>query len=142
MAIIPIKEVPRVKEALSQRDLVCIDIKSAVTQGVPKFEFSGDKYRYKTLARNATQAFAKYYEKDIYIPAMDKAKKHLDKEFPDENIELPACQDYIRKAAVFSTRKLKDGHHVYCELNLPLITSLERYIYIDALKKLYKRGRK
>ena len=42
------------------------------------------------------------------------------------------------KAATFSTVKSKDRVHVYCALDLNLINGIDGYLYIDALKALYK----
>ena len=143
MAIIPIKDIPKSKSSSpSQRDLIRSDIMDAISQGVKKFEFDGDGYKYSTLARNVSQTFKIMFVRNIYEPAAEKAKKHLEKEFPGETIEMPAAENYLGKAAAFTARKLEDRHHVYCSLNLPLLTSLESYIYIDVLKSIYQRTKK
>ncbi|MCR5687783.1 MAG: hypothetical protein K6G58_07175 [Lachnospiraceae bacterium] len=143
MAIIPINDIPRNRtDTPTQRDLIRFDIADAIKRGVSKFEFDGDGYKYSTLARNASQTFKMLFVRSIYEPAVSKAKKHLEKEFPGEEFELPGPDEYIGKAAVFSTRKMDDRQHVFCSLNIPLLTSLESYIYIDVLKTIYRKNQK
>ena len=126
MAIIPIKDIPQPRNlAPTQRDFIRADIREAIKLGVSKFEFDGEYYKYNTL-------------NEIYNPGVAKAEKRLKKELPAETITLPTYEKYIDKAATFSTVKSKDRVHVYCALDLNLINGIDGYLYIDALKALYK----
>lgn len=139
MAIIPIKDIPQTRTSTpTQRDFIRADIREAIKLGVPKFEFDGKYYKYKTLKSNAKEAFKSLFINEIYNPGVAKAEKRLKKELPDETVTLPAYDKYIDKAATFSALKSQDRIHVYCSLNLNLINGIDGYLYIDALKALYK----
>ncbi len=139
MAIIPIKDIPTNKSATpSQRDLIRQDIRYAIKLGVPKFEFDDERYKYNTLARSAKEAFKSLFTDELYHNAAIKAERRLRKEFPDKTVAVPASSSYFNRAAVFSSRKMDDRIHVYCSLDLNLINGLDGYLYIDALKSLYK----
>ncbi len=139
MAIIPIKDIPQTRNlAPTQRDFIRADIREAIKLGVSKFEFDGEYYKYKTLKNNAKEAFKSLFINEIYNPGVAKAEKRLKKELPAETITLPTYEKYIDKAATFSTVKSKDRVHVYCALDLNLINGIDGYLYIDALKALYK----
>ncbi len=139
MAIIPIKDIPQTRTtAPTQRDFIRADIREAIKLGVPKFEFDGKYYKYKTLKTNAKEAFKTLFINEIYNPGVAKAEKRLKKELPDETVTLPTYENYIDKAAKFSALKAQDRIHVYCSLNLNLINGIDGYLYIDALKSLYK----
>ena len=140
MAIIPINDIPFSKSlSPTQRDLVRADIRDAIRLGVPKFEFDDDRYKYPTLVSNAKDAFKSLFINDIYNPSVAKAEKRLRKEYPGEEFSIPEYTKYIHKAAAFSARKLQDRIHVYCALDLNLINGMDGYIYIDALKTLYRK---
>lgn len=139
MAIIPIKDIPSNKTLNpSQRDLIRQDIRYAIKLGVPKFEFDDERYKYNTLAGSAKEAFKSLFTNEIYHNAAIKAEKRLSKEFPEKSVAIPGSSYYYGKAAVFSSRKMEDRTHVFCSLNLNLINGLDGYLYIDALKSLYK----
>ena len=139
MAIIPIKDIPQTRSlAPTQRDFIRADIREAIKLGVSKFEFDGEYYKYKTLKNNAKEAFKALFINEIYNPGVAKAEKRLKKELPTETITLPTYDKYIDKAAKFSTVKSQDRVHVYCALDLNLINGIDGYLYIDALKALYK----
>jgi hypothetical protein len=139
MAIIPIKDIPQTRSlAPTQRDFIRADIREAIKLGVSKFEFDGEYYKYKTLKNNAKEAFKALFINEIYNPGVAKAEKRLKKELPAETITLPTYDKYIDKAAKFSTVKSQDRVHVYCALDLNLINGIDGYLYIDALKALYK----
>ncbi len=116
-----------------------MDIRDAIRLGVPKFEFDDERYKYPTLKANAKNAFDSLFINEIYSPSVAKAEKRLRKEFPGEEFSMPAYAPYIHKAAHFSARKLQDRIHVYCALDLNLINGLDGYLYIDALKTLYRK---
>lgn len=139
MAIIPIKDIPTNKSLNpSQRDLIRQDIRYAIKLGVPKFEFDDDRYKYSTLTGSAKEAFKSLFTNEIYHNAAIKAEKRLSKEFPGKKVAMPGSSNYFSRAATFSSRKMEDRIHVYCSLNLNLINGLDGYLYIDALKSLYK----
>ncbi len=139
MAIIPIKDIPTNKTLNpSQRDLIRQDIRYAIKLGVPKFEFDDERYKYSSLARSAKEAFKSLFTNEIYRNAAIKAEKRLNREFPEKTVAIPGSSDYFARAAEFSSRKMEDRIHVYCSLNLNLINGLDGYLYIDALKSLYK----
>ncbi len=139
MAIIPINDIPTNKTLNpSQRDLIRQDIRDAIKLGVPKFEFDDERYKYNTLSGSAKEAFKSLFTSEIYHDAALKAERRLKKEFPEKAVEIPESSYYCSRAAAFSSRKLDDRTHVYCSLNLNLINGLDGYLYIDALKSLYK----
>ncbi len=139
MAIIPIKDIPQTRTlAPTQRDFIRADIREAIKLGVSKFEFDGEFYKYKTLKNNAKEAFKSLFINEIYNPGVEKSEKRLKKELPGETITLPTYDKYIDKAATFSAVKSQDRIHVYCALNLNLINGIDGYLYIDALKALYR----
>ncbi len=139
MAIIPIKDIPTNKSLNpSQRDLIRQDIRYAIKLGVPKFEFDDDRYKYSTLARSAKEAFKSLFTNEIYHNAAIKAEKRLGRELHGKDVTIPGASDYCSRAAEFTSRKMDDRIHVYCSLNLNLINGLDGYLYIDALKLLYK----
>ena len=140
MAIIPIKDIPGLTSASpTQRDLVREDIREAIKLGVTKFEFDDERYKYSTLVSNAKEAFKQLFINEIYNPSVAKAEKRLRKEFSGEEINMPSYNNYIHKVALFSARKLQDRVHVYCSLDLNLINGMDGYLYIDALKTIYKK---
>ena len=140
MAIIPIKDIPGSTSATpTQRDLIRADIREAIRLGVTKFEFDDEQYKYSTLVGNAKEAFKSLFVKEIYDPAVEKAQKRLKKEYPGDELNIPAYNTYIHKAAVFSARKFEDRIHVYCALDLNLINGMDGYLYIDALKTMYRK---
>ena len=140
MAIIPIKDIPgSATSSPTQRDLIRADIREAIRLGVTKFEFDDERYKYPTLVSNAKEAFKSLFINEIYNPAVAKAEKRLRKEYHEEEISIPSYSTYIHKTALFSARKQEDRTHVYCALDLNLINGMDGYLYIDALKTLYRK---
>jgi|GEM_PF-3296328 hypothetical protein len=140
MAIIPIKDIPSsTSSSPTQRDLIRADIREAIRLGVTNFEFDDDRYKYSTLVGNAKEAYKSLFIKEIYNPSVVKAEKRLRKEYPEEEFSIPSCSTYMHKTALFSARKQEDRIHVYCALDLNLINGMDGYLYIDALKTLYRK---
>ena len=140
MAIIPIKDIPgSTSSSPTQRDLIRADIREAIRLGVTKFEFDDDRYKYSTLVGNAKEAFKSFFINEIYNPSVVKAEKRLRKEYPGEEISIPSYNTYIHKTAMFSARKQEDRIQLYCALYLNLINGMDGYLYIDALKTLYRK---
>ena len=134
MAIKTITSIPESKNSVSQRDLIRRDIKEAISNGISRFEFIDDAYKYDTLITNARQTLRIWFHKEIYYQASRCAHDRLQEKIK-KPFWTPMAHEYDNKVFSLSKRKLKDRTHVYCTLNLDVLKNLEQIIYDDTLKR-------
>ena len=132
MAIKAIKSIPDKMQCVSQRDIIRNDIKEAIDNNIPQFEFVDDRYNYTTLMSNAKETMKFWLKREIYYPASIKAKERLKSN--GMSFCTPSFLDYDKKLFALISKKLEDRIHIYCSLNLDMINNMEQIIYEDTLK--------